>query len=103
MPKKGSAEKEIATYFGSVEPNQIERIEIERRVRTIKNRPSSKLSRREARDYNTGKLGVIEFGGFAGITSGNGEKREENGEAEKRFVRHYGSDRERVCVTRMKM
>ncbi|MCI91663.1 hypothetical protein A2U01_0112957, partial [Trifolium medium] len=41
-----------------------------------------------------GEFGVVEFGGFAGISSGNGEKRKENGEEEKRFVRHCGSERD---------
>jgi len=81
------------SYFGSIEPNQIERIEIERRVRTVENRPCSKLSRSEAWDNNAGEFGIIEFGALAGISSGDGEKCEEDGEEEKRFVRHWSRDR----------
>lgn len=47
------------TYFGGVEPDQIERIEIKRRVRTVKNRPSSELSRCEAWDDNAGEFGIV--------------------------------------------
>lgn len=50
----------MVTYFGGVQPYQIERVEIERRVWTVKNRPCSELSGGEAGDDNAGELRVVE-------------------------------------------
>lgn len=55
-----SKEKRIEeTYFGAVEPDQIERVEIERRVRAVEDRPSAKLRGGQARDYDSRELGIV--------------------------------------------
>lgn len=74
------------TYFGGVEPDQIERVEIERRVRTVKNRPCSKLSRREAWDYNARELRVVQLGAITGGGDCSAGDSEEDEQAEQRFV-----------------
>ena len=47
------------TYFGGVEPDQIERVEIERRVRAIEDGPRAKLRGGQAGDYDAGELRVV--------------------------------------------
>lgn len=74
--------REITTYFGCVEPDQVERVEIERRVRTVENGPCSELSGCEARDYNAGELRVVELGAVFVGSSGFGEHGEEEEPAE---------------------
>lgn len=70
------------TYFGCVEPDQIERVEIKRRIRTVKNGPCSELSGSETRDYNARELGVVKLSAGGG-GSGHGDKgKEEKQEAE---------------------
>lgn len=59
--------------FGCVEPDQIERVEIERRERTVENGPCSELSGGEAGDYNAGEFGIVELGVFVGGGSGSGD------------------------------
>lgn len=76
--KKHENENERDMYFGCVEPDQIERVEIEGRVRTVKNGPCSELSGSEARDYNAGELGVVKLNTGRG-GSGDGK----NGKEEK--------------------
>lgn len=46
-----------SNYFGGVKPDQIERIEIQRRERTVKYWPDSKPSGSEAWDDNPRQLG----------------------------------------------
>lgn len=70
--------RETSTYFGCVEPDQIERVEIERRVGTVKNGPCSELSGSEAGDYNAGELGIVELSaGGGGGGSDDGEEEEQ--------------------------
>lgn len=45
--------------LGGVEPNQIERVEIERRIRTVEDGPGTELSGSKARYDDAGKLGVV--------------------------------------------
>lgn len=47
------------TYFGGVEPDQIERVEIERRVRAIEDGPRAQLRGGQAGDYDAGELRVV--------------------------------------------
>lgn len=54
---RGEGEKK--RYLGGVKPDQIERVEIERRVRTVEDRPCSELRRRESRYDNPRELRVV--------------------------------------------
>ena len=45
--------------LGCVKPDQIERVEIERRIRTVENGPGTELSGSKARYDDAGKLGVV--------------------------------------------
>jgi len=80
--KEEARVRETSTYFGCVEPDQIERVEIERRVGTVKNGPCSELSGSEAGDYNAGELGVVELSAGGGCGSGDGDNGEEDEQAE---------------------
>ena len=53
------AKLEEREYFGGVEPDQIERVEIEGRERAVKDRPRSQLRGRESRDDNPRQLRVV--------------------------------------------
>lgn len=78
-------------YLGSVEPDQIERVEIERRIRAVQDWPRSELGGSEAGDYNPGQLGVVSGGlGVFSVGDGslehkqkqNNNNKDQNGEAE---------------------
>lgn len=45
--------RERVNYFGGVEPDQVERVKIERRVRAVKERPGSELSGGKTRKYDS--------------------------------------------------
>lgn len=46
-------------YFGGVEPDQVEWVEVERRVRAVEDGPSAELRGSEAWDYDTGEFRVV--------------------------------------------
>lgn len=46
-------------YFGGVEPDQVEWVEVERRVRAVEDGPSAELRGSEAWDYDTGEFWVV--------------------------------------------
>ena len=49
------------TDLGGVEPDGVERVEVERRVGTVQNRPRTQLRRREPRDDYPRQLPVIKL------------------------------------------
>lgn len=78
-----------SNYFGGVEPDQIERIEIQRRVRTVKYWPGSKLSGSEARDDNTRQLGRMsgEVAATAvAIYDAKNQKKKDEGESQSDYA-----------------
>ena len=46
-------------YFSGVEPDQVEWVEVERRVRAVEDGPSAELCGSEAWDYDTGEFRVV--------------------------------------------
>ena len=62
--------REIVDLRG-VEPDQIEGIEIERRVRAVEDGPGSKLRRSKAGDYDAGELRVVAGGSVKGSEKKN--------------------------------
>lgn len=80
--------------LGGVEPNQIERVEIERRVRTVEDGPGTELSGSKARYDDAGKLGVVagEIAGGDGawVESSMDEKEKEE---ERDWLSHWQLER----------
>ena len=88
MRRKTNETEREREYFGSVEPNQIERVEIEGRVRAVEDGPRSELSGREAWDYNAGELRVVELRAVAVASlSGSGDGDGDDGENGEEDVR----------------
>lgn len=46
-------------YFGGVEPDQVEWVEVERGVRAVEDGPSAELRGSKAWDYDTGEFRVV--------------------------------------------
>lgn len=74
---KSEEKREEEAYFGGVEPDQIERVEIERRVRAIEDGPGAELSGGQAGDDDAGELGVV---AAPVVASGSMEEEEERRE-----------------------
>ena len=62
------------TDLGGVEPDGVERVEVERRVGTVQNRPRAQLRRREPRDDYPRQLPVIKL--RAAVASGRSHGRQ---------------------------
>ena len=92
-------EKKERTYFGGVEPDQIERIEIERRERTVENGPSSELSGGEAGDNYAGEFGIVAAEGSA-VVGGGHRRKSGDGDGEEQpceVATHFGRRLTSTC------
>ena len=70
-------------YFSGVEPDQVEWVEVERRVRAVEDGPSAELCGSEAWDYDTGKFRVVAgevsaVDGWAELVHGDESEKEDD-------------------------
>lgn len=65
------------TYFRGVEPDQVERVEVERGIGAVEDGPGAELGGGEAGDYD-----ARELGGVAGELTGAGDRALEEDEEE---------------------
>lgn len=65
---RGRKLKRTNTYFCGVEPDQVERVEVERGIGAVEDGPSAELGGGEAGDYD-----ARELGGVAGELTGAGD------------------------------
>lgn len=92
LSKNGNTITKRVAYFGGVEPDQVEGVEVERRVGTVEDGPGAELRGGEARDYDARELRVI----AAEVSSDGGRALEE--EEEHREEQERGRARSHLDV-----
>lgn len=91
--RKTKNPKDISgAYFGSVEPDQVEGVEVERGVGAIEDGPRAELRGGEARDDDPGELRVVARH-LAGAAGEGAEKEESPSETSRAGRRHGGAAR----------
>jgi hypothetical protein len=75
-------------YFGGVEPDQVERVEVERRVRAVQDGPGAELGGGEAWDYDSGQFRVVSAE-VSAVDRRALEVHDDNYEEQRRMCSHF--------------